>query len=74
MKSWQDLSPRTRKVVIATASAEGVMKVAALVDLVRRPPDQVRGSKLRWAVAITVVNSLGAVPIAYFVYGRRREQ
>jgi hypothetical protein len=25
-----------------------------------------------WAAAIVLVNSVGAVPIAYFVYGRQR--
>jgi len=51
---------------------EGVLKVAALTDLARRPASEVRGSKLRWALAVTLVNSVGAVPIAYFVRGRRR--
>jgi hypothetical protein len=51
---------------------DGALKIAALADLARRPPAQVRGSKLRWASAITLVNSLGTIPVAYFVYGRRK--
>jgi hypothetical protein len=50
---------------------ESALKVAALVDLVRRPAEEVRGSKVPWAVAITLTNSLGVVPITYFVYGRQ---
>ena len=50
---------------------EGVLKIAALVDLVRRPARQVRGSKPVWAAAIALVNAAGAVPIAYFLRGRR---
>jgi hypothetical protein len=71
-KRWKDLSPRTRRAIIAAGTAEGALKIAALIDLARRPSDQVRGSKLRWAAAIALVNSLGAVPVSYFVRGRRR--
>ncbi len=57
--------------IIAGATFEGILKVVALVDLLRRPAGQIRGSKARWAAAVVLVNSLGAVPIAYLVYGRR---
>jgi hypothetical protein len=49
-----------------------VLKIAALIDLVRRAASEVRGSKLRWAAAITFINSVGAVPLIYFLRGRRR--
>jgi hypothetical protein len=71
-RKWQSLSPRVRRLLVAGATVEGIIKIAALVDLARRPAGQVRGSKLRWAAAITFINSAGAVPIAYFVRGRRR--
>jgi hypothetical protein len=71
-KRWQDLSPRTRRLVVVAGSIEGLLKIAALIDLARRPASEVRGSKPRWAVALVLVNSVGAVPIAYFVRGRRR--
>ena len=58
--------------IIAGGVFEGVLKVAALIDLVRRPANEVRGSKARWALTVTLINSVGAVPIAYFVCGRRR--
>ena len=70
-KHWGDLDPAIRRLLLAAAAAEGAVKIAALIDLARRPASEVRGSKLRWAVAVTLVNSAGAVPIAYFVYGRR---
>jgi hypothetical protein len=50
---------------------ESAFKIAALVDLARRPTEQVRGSKKAWAVAIMAINSMGAVPLAYFTHGRR---
>jgi hypothetical protein len=70
-RRWSDLSERDRRIIIVAGAAETVLKIAALVDLRRRPADQVRGSKEVWATAIVLANSLGAVPIAYFVLGRR---
>ena len=58
--------------VVVAGSVEAALKVAALVDLARRPAEQVRGPKWRWALAITVVNAFGAVPLAYFRWGRRQ--
>ena len=70
-KRWSELSARTRKLIVVAALFEAALKIAALVDLVRRPAAEVRGSKARWATAIVVVNSGGALPIFYFVRGRR---
>lgn len=69
---WSDLSPRSRRLIMIGGAFEGALKAAALVDLVRRPAEEVRGSKGLWAAVIVLVNSVGAVPVAYFVYGRRR--
>ena len=68
---WSELSPRTRRLLIAGVGAEGLLKLAVLVDLKRRPSSEVRGPKRAWALAM-VVNSAGAIPIAYFAFGRRR--
>ena len=69
-KRWNELSPHTRRLIIGAAAMEGLVKIAALVDLARRPADEIRGSKAKWAVAILVVNSAGALPIYYFLRGR----
>jgi hypothetical protein len=71
-KQWSDLSERTRRLLISTAVAEGILKVAALIDIKRRPASQIRGPKWLWATVVTVVSSAGAVPISYFVFGRRQ--
>jgi hypothetical protein len=71
-RRWSDLEPRTRRLIVVASAIEGVLKIAALIDLARRPSTEVRGSKRRWAVAVALLNSLGAVPLAYFVWGRRR--
>lgn len=70
MKHWNDLSTTTRRLVVAGAVVDTSLKAAALVDLARRPAVEVRGSKGLWATAITVVNSVGLLPLAYFVFGR----
>ena len=70
-KRWSDLSDRTRKLIVLGAAIEGGLKIMALIDLTRRPATQVRGSKAKWATAVVLVNSVGAVPIAYFLRGRR---
>ena len=69
-KRWRELSPRTRRLIIVASSFEGALKFAALVDLARRPAEEVRGSKAKWAIAIAVVNSSGALPLYYFARGR----
>jgi hypothetical protein len=71
-KKWGELNPRTRRWILAGALFEALLKIAALIDLARRPAGEIRGSKLRWALSILLVNSLGALPITYFARGRRR--
>ena len=71
-RQWSDLSQRTRRFVMVAAVAEGVLKVAALIDIKRRPASQVRGPRWRWAAVVAVVSSAGVVPISYFVFGRRQ--
>jgi hypothetical protein len=70
-RRWNDLDPRIRLAVRLVAAVEAGLKIAALIDLARRPAAQVRGSKRWWALAITLVNSAGAVPLVYFLRGRR---
>lgn len=70
-KQWSDLSDRNRRLLIAAAAAEGILKVAALIDIRRRPATQIRGPKWLWATAVTVISSAGVLPVSYFVFGRR---
>ena len=71
-KQWSDLSPRTRRLLTVAAVLEGVLKLAALIDIKRRPASQIRGPKWLWATVVAVVSSAGIVPISYFVFGRRQ--
>lgn len=71
-RKWSDLSERTRKLIITAAVAEGIIKLAALIDIKRRSASQIRGPKWLWALAVVVINSAGAVPISYFRFGRKQ--
>jgi hypothetical protein len=70
-RQWSDLSERTRRLLTIAAVAEGILKLAALIDIKRRPASQIRGPKWLWATVVAVVGSAGLVPVSYFVFGRR---
>jgi hypothetical protein len=67
-KRWSELSRRQRISIVVAGGLQLLLAAAALLDLRRRPSDQVRGSKKLWAAA-TSVNFVG--PLAYFAFGRR---
>jgi hypothetical protein len=66
---WSDLSSRQQRAIIAAGVVQNGLLVAALIDLRRRPAEQVNGNKRLWA-AVSFVNFVG--PIAYFAFGRKR--
>jgi hypothetical protein len=68
-KRWSELTTRQRSSIIAAGLLQLLLAAAALLDLRRRPAEQIRGSKQLWAAA-TLVNFVG--PLAYFLFGRRR--
>ena len=68
-KRWSDLSTPQRAGVTGAGVVQVALLVAALVDLRRRPADQIKGSKAVW-VGVSFVNFVG--PLAYFAFGRRR--
>ena len=68
-KQRRELSKRQRRIIIAVAAAEAVLKAAMLIDLRHRPARQVRGPKWLWA-STALVNTAGIAPLAYFIAGR----
>jgi hypothetical protein len=68
---WSDLSDRNRKLIIAGAIAEVILKTAVVIDIRGRPASQIRGSKRIWLVAAVFVNSAGVGPLSCFAFGRR---
>lgn len=73
VQRWSDLSERDRRLLVAVAVADGALRVAALIDIKRRPASQIRGRKGLWAAVVAVVNSAGVLPVSYFLFGRRRQ-
>jgi hypothetical protein len=67
-KRWSDQTRTQQLLIIASAGIELVVTATALVDLARRPADQMRGTKPLWALGC-IVQPLG--PVAYLVLGRR---
>ena len=53
----------------------GVIDVAlralALADIAKRPEDELNGPKKVWLPALSIVTSMGLLPTAYFLFGRR---
>ena len=68
-KKWSERSKVSRALIVVTGAVELVLLAAALIDIKRRPADQIKGSKRMWT-ALAFVNMVG--PIAYFAFGRRR--
>src|SRR5258708_33123161 len=69
-KKWAELSDRQRTLPLGAAAAELSLKIAALIDIKRRPAEQIRGPKALWRAAM-VANLLG--PASYFAVGRQRQ-
>lgn len=61
-RKWADMSPAQKTVMLTLISVEVSLTATALVDLVRRPADQIHGRKGVWALAL-FVQPVG--PVAY---------
>ena len=68
-EQWQSLPKWQRTGALILVPVEIVATTLAVVDLVRRPKDQIRGPKFLWWPALTV-QPFG--PIAYLALARRR--
>jgi hypothetical protein len=68
-KSWSEMTPTQKKLVVATAVAEVAVTAWCVRDLKNRPDSLVRGPKLLWGPAMSI-QPFG--PIAYLVWGRKR--
>ena len=66
-KTWQELSGPQKAAVLTAVSVALALTATALVDLARRPSDQVRGRKGLWALGI-FVQPVG--PVLYLAWGR----
>ena len=70
-RRFRDLSPRTRKLLVALGAVQVSLNIAAQLDISRHSTAEVRGSKVGWRL-VSLINVFG--PLAYFRWGRLHEQ
>ncbi len=73
VESWNNLDPRVRKLVLVLGGLDATLRTAALADLRKRSADEIRGPKPLWMAGLMLVNSMGALPLAYWLVGRDRD-
>ena len=70
-RSWKDLPPRIRQLILFAGAIDLLLRAWALTDLRRRAADQVNGPKWVWRLLLALVNSMGVLPVIYFLRARR---
>jgi Phospholipase_D-nuclease N-terminal len=68
-KKWSNLSTGQKRGIALSGAVQIGLLIAALIDIHRRPAEQVRGSKWVWT-AVSFINFAG--PISYFAFGCKR--
>ena len=68
-RKLSDLTPGQKKSLGLAGVVQVGLALAALVDIWRKPADQVRGNRIAWSMACGI-NFFG--PLAWFMFGRRR--
>lgn len=68
-QKFSELSRTSQFAILSAISLQLSLLVTALVDLSKREPAQINGSKGLWAVA-SFINFIG--PLAYFIFGRKK--
>lgn len=72
-KQWSELSPLKRVAIVKLVVLDLGLRTWALIDLAHRPKNEVRGSKTVWALALTVVSSVGILPAIYLTRARKTD-
>jgi len=68
-KRWEDLSSTQQRAIVILGVLQLTLLVAALVDIWRRPEEEIQGSRTIWTL-VSFVNFFG--PVSYFLFGRKR--
>lgn len=64
----RDLTDLQKGDIVLSSAVQVALLAAALVDIYRRPQEEIRGSK-PWWTAVSFVNFVG--PVSYFLFGRK---
>lgn len=68
-KKWEDLTPTQQRAIVILGILQLTLLVAALVDIWRRPEEEIQGSRTTWTL-VSFINFFG--PVSYFLFGRKR--
>ncbi len=68
MRRWDELSDVQQGAIVLAGTVQLGLVAAALVDIYRRPTEEIRGAKRLWTAA-AFINYIG--PISYFLFGRK---
>jgi hypothetical protein len=68
LRYWSELTASEKRIVIISSLLQMSLLVAALNDILRRPPSQINGKKWVWLL-VSFINFFG--PISYFLFGRK---
>ena len=68
-KRWSELTTAQKRAIVLSGTVQIALLAAALLDIYRRPEEEIRGNKLLWTL-VSFVNFVG--PISYLLFGRRR--
>lgn len=67
---WSELTPSERRALLFVFSLQVSLLATALVDILRRSPEQVNGPRWAWTLA-SLVSFVG--PLSYFAFGRKND-
>ena len=69
-KQWKEMAPWQKASALVMISVQVSLLASALVDIRRRPAEEIRGNKWLWT-GVSFINFVG--PISYFLFGRKTE-
>lgn len=73
-EKFKELPPLVRGALVFGGVADVALRIYAMIDVVRRPDEDVRGPKAVWLPALGVVSSFGLLPLCYLKFGRISER
>lgn len=71
LSKWKSLPPAARQAFVILGGLDAALRFVALRDLNSRAPEEVAGSRKAWKIGLTVINSMGILPAAYYLRGRK---
>ena len=71
-KKFENLPGWLKAIMAVGGTADVVLRVVAMIDIIKRDATEINGPKKVWIPALSAVSSMGILPAAYFRWGRRK--